>query len=71
MKLIYTVLAVATLASAAPANPDVEKRALPAGCASVYWNTAATGGGWGCSASTNGVCTTYFWKTDPPYWSCN
>ncbi|RDW59124.1 hypothetical protein BP5796_12048 [Coleophoma crateriformis] len=70
MKLIYTVLALATLAMAAPASP-VEKRVLPDGCANVYWNTVATGGGWGCSHAINDVCEGYYWKTEPPYWSCN
>ncbi|GKT54391.1 EC89 protein [Colletotrichum tofieldiae] len=37
------------------------------------WNTGNFGfgdGGWGCtSVNSNGVCNSYFWKTDLPYWS--
>ncbi|RDW70968.1 hypothetical protein BP6252_07531 [Coleophoma cylindrospora] len=75
MKIIYTVLALATVAFAMPANPvtespATEKRALPAGCKDIYWNADGTAGGWGCASSINGDCTSYFWKADPPYWSC-
>ncbi|TDZ21624.1 hypothetical protein Cob_v005496 [Colletotrichum orbiculare MAFF 240422] len=81
MQFFNAVLVLASLAAAAPAAgdaPAVEARQdsntpCPSGIQPV-WNTGNIGygdGGWGCTGTNDkGVCKSYYWKKDLPYWSC-
>ncbi|OBR09819.1 EC89 protein [Colletotrichum higginsianum IMI 349063] len=82
MQFFNAIIVFASLAAAAPAAgnaPAVEARQATTNtpCGSniqPVWNTGNYGkgdGGWGCTnLNSNGVCNSYFWKTDLPYWSC-
>ncbi|WQF86968.1 hypothetical protein CDEST_11982 [Colletotrichum destructivum] len=82
MQFFNAIIVFASLAAAAPAAgnaPAVEARQAKTNtpCGNniqPVWNTGNYGkgdGGWGCEGlNSNGVCTSYFWKTELPYWSC-